>query len=118
MSKSNFEMWFYTTDGKKEDITLGHGEQLFFDVTGGETKDSNGREKGIKIKSLKSFISWLILKKYISNLIKVKGEKPLSLISLSPEEKIATLVKNIKNIRELAIEFNKVFGDIDNKKVD
>lgn len=109
MSTNNFERWFYNHDGKKEDVTQAPAEKMFFDVTGG-VKD--GKEIGVKIKSLKSFISWLILKKHIANLIKVKGQKPISLISLPAEKKISMLVKNIKNIKDLAVEFNKVFGDI------
>lgn len=106
MSKSNFEMWFYNANGKKDDVTQAPPERMFFDTV------------GVKIKSLKSFISWLILKKHITNLVKVKGEKPIALISLPAEKKIAMLVKSIKNVKELAVEFNKVFGDIDNKKVE
>lgn len=106
MSKSNFEMWYYDAKGKKEDVTQALPERLFFDTV------------GVKIKSLKSFISWLILKKHITNLVKVKGEKPIALISLPAEKKIAMLVKSIKNIKELSLEFNKVFGDIENKKVE
>jgi hypothetical protein len=102
---SNFERWFYKADGKKEDVTQSPAERKFFDVV------------GVKINSLKSFISWLILKKHITNLVKVKGERPIALISLPAEKKIALLVKEIKNIKELALEFNKVFGDIENKKV-
>ncbi len=106
MSKSNFEMWFYNANGKKDDVTQAIPERMFFDTV------------GVKIKSLKSFISWLILKKHITNLVKVKGEKPIALISLPAEKKVAMLVKSIKNVKELALEFNKVFGDIENKKVD
>ena len=102
---SNFERWFYDATEKKVDDTQAPSEKMFFDVV------------GIKINSLKSFISWLILKKYITNLVKVKGEKPIALLSLPVERKIAMLVKNVKDIKDLALEFNKVFGDIENKKV-
>ena len=103
---SNFEMWFYNVNGKKEDVTQAVPERMFFDTI------------GVKIKSLKSFISWLILKKHITNLVEVRGSKPIALISLPAEKKIAMLVKRIKNIKDLSLEFNKVFGDIENKKVD
>jgi hypothetical protein len=103
---SNFERWFYNANGKKDDVTQQPAERKFYDTV------------GVKINSLKSFISWLILKKHITNLVKVKGEKPMSLISLPAEQKISMLVKNIKNIKDLAVEFNKAFGDVENKKVD
>ena len=103
---SNFEMWFYNANGKKEDVTQAVPERIFFDLV------------GVKIKSLMSFISWLILKKHITNLVEVRGAKPIALISLPAEKKIAMLVKRIKNIKDLSLEFNKVFGDIENKKVD
>ena len=102
---SNFESWFYAADGKKVDVTQAPAERKFFDVV------------GVKIQSLKSFISWLILKKHITNLVKTKGEKPLPLISLPAEKKIALLVKSIKNIKELALEFNKAYGNVENKKL-
>lgn len=105
MGNTNFERFFYDSNGKKEDITMSPSEQKFFDVV------------GVKINSLKSFISWLILKKQITNLVKVTGERPIALISLPAEKKIALLVKQIKNIKELALEYNKVFGDIENKKL-
>ncbi len=101
-----FEMWFYNSTGKKEDATQAPSEAKFFDVV------------GIKINSLKSFIAWLILKKHIKSVIEVKGEKPLALINLPLEKKIAYLVKNLKDVKDLAKEFNKANGDIENKKAE
>jgi hypothetical protein len=106
MANSNFASWYYSNEGKKVDITQAPAERKFFDVV------------GVKIPSLKSFISWLILKKHITNLIEVKGERPLALISLPAEKKIAALVKNIKNIKDLALEYNKAFGNIENGKLE
>lgn len=99
-----FEMWFYNATGKKEDVTQAPSEKQFFDVV------------KVKIKSLQSFVAWLVLKKHIKGFIDVKGEKPVALISLPTEKKIAYLVKNLKNIKDLAKEFNKANGDIENKK--
>lgn len=103
---SPFETWFYNTSGKKEDVTQAEAEKTFFDVV------------GVKIKSLVSFISWLILKKHIKSIIEVKGEKPLAVINLPLKKKISHLVKSLKNIKDLAKEFNKVSGDAENKKVE
>lgn len=103
---SNFERWFYNDNGKKDDVTQQPAEKQFNEVV------------GVKISSLKSLISWLILKKHITNVVQTKDDRPVSLISLPTEQKISILVKNIKNIKGLSVEFNKVFGDIENKKVD
>jgi hypothetical protein len=101
-----FEMWFYNSSGKKEDITQAPPEAKFFDVV------------KVKIKSLQSFVAWLILKKHIKGVIEVKGEKPLALIKLPVEKKIAYLVKNLKDIKDLANEFNKANGDIESTKAE
>lgn len=73
-------------------------EDLFYDVV------------KIKIPSLKSFIAWLVLKNIIKPYIKEsKKSKPIQIDSLSPSLKINFLVKNVKNLKELATYFSNTF---------
>jgi hypothetical protein len=95
---ANFASWYYNND-KKVDASQSAPEKAFFDVV------------GIKIPSLKAFISWLILRGHIKSIVKVNNKKPTNLLTLPIEQKINYLVKNLKNIEKLAKEYNKIFGE-------
>lgn len=74
-------------------------EKMFFDVV------------GVKIPSVKAFISWLILKRLINPIIKEKNKKPKNLLTMPTELKIEYLVSNLKQIDKLANEYNTKFGE-------
>jgi hypothetical protein len=95
----NFSTWYYNNKNKKVDVSMAPSEKMFFDVV------------GIKIPSLKAFISWLILKKLINPIIKEKDKKTLNLLSLPVEKKVHYLVSKLKDIDKLANEYNKIFGE-------
>ena len=96
---ANFSTWYYNNKNKKVDVSMAPSEKMFFDIV------------GVKIPSLKAFISWLILKKLINPIIKEKDKKPLNLLILPNERKIEYLVSKLKNIDKLANEYNKIFGE-------
>lgn len=95
----NFATWYYDNKNKKVDVSMAPSEKMFFDVV------------GVKIPSLKAFISWLILKKLINPIIKEKNKKPQNLLVLPVERKIEYLVNSLKNIEKLANDYNAIFGD-------
>lgn len=96
---TDFATWYYNNRDKKVDVSMEPSEKAFFDVV------------GVKIPSLKAFISWLILKKLINPIIKEKNKKPLNLLTLPAEKKIHYIVSRLKNIDKLANEYNTIFGD-------
>jgi hypothetical protein len=96
---SNFSTWYYNNKNKKVDVSMAPSEKMFFDVV------------GVKIASLKAFISWLILKKLINPTIKEKNKKTQNLLVLPTEKKIEYLVSKLKNLDKLADEYNKIFGE-------
>jgi hypothetical protein len=96
---ANFSTWYYDNKNKKVDVSMAPSEQMFFDVV------------GVKIPSLKAFISWLILKKLINPIIKEKNKKPQNLLVLPTERKIEYLVDKLKNLEKLAHEYNNIFGE-------
>lgn len=100
-----FKDWYYNEDKASHLAETNVAEKHFEEVV------------GVKIPSLKSFISWLILKREISGSVKLQNKKkPVSLMSLSDEKKIHILVKKVKNIETLAKEFNKSFGAVESNK--
>ena len=96
---SNFSTWYYDNKNKKVDVSMAPSEKMFFDVV------------GVKIPSVKAFISWLILKRLINPIIKEKNKKPKNLLTMPIELKIEYLVSNLKNIDKLANEYNTIFGE-------
>ena len=96
---TNFSSWYYDTKNKKVDTSMSGPEKIFFDTV------------GVKIPSLAAFISWLILKRHINPIIKEKDKKPQNLLTLSVEKKIHYIVSKLRNIDELANEYNKIFGE-------
>jgi hypothetical protein len=102
MKMTNFSTWYYDNKNKKVDVSMAPSEKMFFDIV------------GVKIPSLKSFISWLILKKAINPIIKEKDKKSENLLSLPLEKKIHYIVSKLKNIESLANEYNKIFGESPN----
>jgi hypothetical protein len=100
---ANFSTWYYDNKNKKVDASLAPSEKAFFDVV------------GVKIPSLKAFISWLILKKLVNPIIKEKNKKPQNLLTLPVERKIEYLVRTLKNLEKLANEYNTIFGDGNSK---
>jgi len=98
---SSFKKWYYAEDSSKDE-DLGNGEKIFLEVV------------GEPVQSLDAFISYLILNKNISGTVKLKNKsKPVSLLSLSEEKKINFLVKKVKNIKDVAEEYNTKFGSVD-----
>ncbi|MCS7317619.1 MAG: hypothetical protein NZZ41_04825 [Candidatus Dojkabacteria bacterium] len=86
---------------KKEKKDVINEEELFFEIV------------KIRIPSLKSFIAWLILKNIIKPYVKeFKHSKPKPFEKLSSSEKINYLVKNVKNLEELATYFTNTFKKI------
>ena len=97
-----FKDWYYNEDNAEHLNNVPKAEQEFEDVV------------GVLIPSLKSFISWLILKREISGSVKLKNrKKPVSIMSLPEEKQIHHLVKKLKKLDELAKDFNKSFGNLD-----
>lgn len=96
---ANFSTWYYDNKNKKVDVSMAPSEKAFFDVV------------GVKISSLKAFISWLILKKLVNPIIKEKGKKPKNLLILPTEQKIEYLVRSLKNVEKLANEYNSIFSE-------
>lgn len=97
-----FKDWYYNEDKASHLPEQHSAEKDFEDAV------------GVAIPSLKSFISWLILKREINGSVKLKGrKKPVSLMSLPDEKKINHLVKKLKNIDVLAKDFNASFGNLD-----
>ncbi len=101
---SNFSKWYYDNKDKKVDVSMAPSEKMFFDVV------------GVKIASVKAFISWLILKKLINPIIKEKNRKPQNLLIMPTERKIEYLVSKLKNIDKLANDYNTIFGDPSSKE--
>lgn len=98
----SFKKWYYNEDDAVDLKPIGNAESHFEKVV------------GVRIPSLKSFISWLILRRKITGTVKLKGKnKPVSLLSLPDEKKIIHLVKKLKDIDDLAKEFNNSFGALD-----
>lgn len=95
----NFSTWYYDNKFKKVDVSMAPSEKMFFDVV------------GVKIPSLKAFISWLILKKLINPIVKEKNKKSQNLLVMPTERKIEYLVSKLKNLDKLADEYNTIFGD-------
>lgn len=92
----SFKNWYYE-EGKKE-TPNNTGESLFESTV------------GVSIPSLNSFISWLILNKHVKGFIKEnKHKKPKSVLDINESKKVSYLVKNIRNIKELALEFSEKF---------
>lgn len=99
-----FKDWYYKEDNAEHLKDVNKAEADFEHIV------------GVAIPSLKSFISWLILKKEITGSIRLQSKKkPISLMSLSDEKKVHYLVKHLKNIDELAKDFNKSFGNLDKR---
>jgi hypothetical protein len=92
---SNFRSWFYDQDAPKE-IPMSEPEQKFYDVV------------GIKLISLKSFVSWLLLK----GAIRARDSRGISITEFPIEKKIYYLIVNVPNIKKVADEFNKAFSNI------
>jgi hypothetical protein len=100
----SFKAWYYKEDETKHLKNVGDAEQMFEGVV------------GESVKSLKAFISYLILNKKISGSIRLKNKaKPVSLLSLSDEKKIHYLVKSVKKIKEVVKDYNSKFGNVDKK---
>lgn len=68
---------------------------------------------GVKVPSLNSFISWLILNKKIKGYIKESNKRPKSLLDINESRQVAYLTKNVNNIRELAKEFSEKFKKVE-----
>lgn len=95
-----FKDWYEKPKELKKEST---DEDAFFDTI------------KVKIPSLKSFISWLILNKHITGSIKQRHTNaPVLLLSLPIEKKLLYLSK-IKNIEKLTDEYNFKLGNFDQK---
>lgn len=93
---ASFSDWYQKPKELKKEST---DEDVFFNTI------------KVRIPSLKSFISWLILNKHITDSIKQRHTNAhISILSLPLETQILNLAK-IKNIKDLAEDFNFKFGN-------
>ena len=92
---------FYYDEDETDKVTKVTPEQKFEEAV------------GCPCPSLNSFCSWLILNKHLKGVIKLREnhKKPVSILDLSPDKKILCLVKMLPNIKKLAEEFHKIFGN-------
>lgn len=90
----SFRDWYYGDEKKVETTT----EDVFYETV------------GVKVPSIKSFCSWLVLNKHMPPRIRLReNKKPQSFLDLHDEQKIYHMVKEVKEIKKLAEEFASKF---------
>ena len=90
----SFKDWYHGNDEVKENTS----EDVFYETV------------GIKIPSINSFCSWLVLNKHMPARVRLReNQRPKSFLDIEDEDKIYHMVREVKEIKKLAKEFASKF---------